>query len=79
MNVEIPESILTRTGLNDRDLLLRLAIVLFQEERLTLGQASSLAGIHQIEFQSELARRRIPLHYDEKDLDRDLETLGLKE
>ncbi|MBP9663174.1 MAG: UPF0175 family protein, partial [Pyrinomonadaceae bacterium] len=51
---------------------------LFQEDKLTLGQASRLAGIHQVELQVELASRGIPIHYDDSDLDRDLETLGLK-
>lgn len=78
MQVEIPETLLLKTGLTSADILLRLAVVLFSEERLTLGQASRLAGLHQMEFQAELARRRISLHYDEADLERDLRTLGLK-
>lgn len=78
MKVEIPDRVLTQTGLSSKDLLLKVAVLLFQEERLTLGQASNLAGIHQFEFQTELANRRIPIHYNEDDFERDLETLGLK-
>jgi hypothetical protein len=37
-----------------------LALTLFEQERLTLGRASSLAGMSQREFQRLLADRRIP-------------------
>ena len=55
-----------------------MALLLFQEEKLTLGQASKVAGLHQFEFQGELTARKIPIHYSEEDLDRDILTLGLK-
>ena len=68
-----------QAGLSSDELRLKVALLLFQEERLTLGQASQLAGLHQVEFQKELANREIPIHYGEEDLARDLRTLGLKE
>lgn len=78
MTVDIPDNVLTQTGLSMEELLLKLAIVLFQEEKLTLGQASRLAGIHQMEFQAKLAALKIPIHYDELDFERDMKTLGLR-
>ncbi len=78
MTVDIPDNVLAQSGLSMKDLMLKLAVILFQEDKLTLGQASRLAGIHQVELQVELASRGIPIHYDDSDLDRDLETLGLK-
>jgi predicted HTH domain antitoxin len=57
------------------ELLQEIAIMLFQKEKLTLGQASRMAGVTQIQFQHLLASRRIPLHYDVDDFDADLETL----
>lgn len=42
-------------------------VILFEEEKLTLGQASKLARLHQFEFQKELANQKIPIHYDETD------------
>ena len=68
-----------QAGLSSDELRLKVALLLFQEERLTLGQASQLAGLHQVEFQKELANREIPIHYGDEDLARDLRTLGLKE
>ncbi len=79
MVVNIPDQILEQAGLSSNELLLKVAILLFQEEKLTLAQASRLAAIHQSEFQRELASRQIPIHYGVEDLDRDLETLGLAE
>ncbi|MDY6783009.1 MAG: UPF0175 family protein [Cyanobacteriota bacterium] len=52
-----------------------LAIALFQQERITLGTASQLAGLHQIEFQQLIASRGICVHYDLEDLEQDLKSL----
>jgi predicted HTH domain antitoxin len=76
MIVEIPDQIITQSGLSAKEILLKIAILLFQEEKLTLGQASKLAELHQFEFQQELAKRRIPVHYDEEDFRRDLQTIA---
>lgn len=76
MIVEIPDQIIDQSGLSSKEILLKVALILFQEERLTLGQASKLAGIHQFEFQKELAKREIPVHYGEEDFERDLQTIA---
>lgn len=75
MNIEISDHIIERAGLSPEKILLELAVILFQKESVTLGQASKIAGIHQIQFQKELARRKIPIHYDVEDFERDLETM----
>jgi predicted HTH domain antitoxin len=49
------------------DLKLHLALGLFIDHRVTLGQAAEIAGISQSEFLHELGRRRIGVHYDEAD------------
>ncbi|CAN5263886.1 hypothetical protein BH10ACI1_BH10ACI1_25890 [soil metagenome] len=77
MIVEIPDQVIKQSGLSSREILLKVALILFQEERLTLGQASKLAGLHQFEFQKELAKREISVHYGEEDFERDLQTIGL--
>lgn len=63
----VPDPILQQAGVSPSEILLKLAILLFQEERISLGQASKLADIHLIEFQRELARRNIPIHYGRED------------
>ncbi len=76
MIVEIPDQIIEQSGLSVKEILLKVAVVLFQEERLTLGQASKLARVHQFEFQKELAARKISIHYSEEDFERDLQTIA---
>lgn len=51
------------------------AMLLFQKEKLTLGQASLLAGLDQLQFQRILAGRQIPIHYGVGDLEEDRRTL----
>ncbi|MCU0238780.1 MAG: UPF0175 family protein [Pyrinomonadaceae bacterium] len=76
MIVEIPDQVISQTGLSSKEILLKVALMFFQEEKLTLGQASKLAGLHQFEFQKELADRKIPIHYSEEDFQRDLQTIS---
>ncbi len=77
MTVEIPDQIITQSGLSAKEILLKVALVLFEEEKLTLGQASRLASLHQYEFQKELAARNIPVHYGEGDYKNDLKIISL--
>jgi predicted HTH domain antitoxin len=57
------------------ELMQEIAILLFQKEKLSIGQASHLAGMSQLGFQHLLASRRIPVHYDVAEFEEDLETL----
>jgi len=75
MRIEIPDHLLRKTGISAEDLMLRIAIEFFKEEQLTLGQAARLAGLHQMQFQKELAKRKIPIHYDVKEFEEDMRTL----
>ena len=75
MSVIIPDEILQATRMSETELKQEIAILLFQKEKLTLGQASKLAGMNQFLFQHLLASRQIPLHYDVEDLEADLKTL----
>ena len=77
MIVEIPDQAIRQSGLSSQEILLKVGVLLFQEEKLTLGQASKLAGLQQFEFQKELAKRDIAIHYGEEDYENDLQTVGL--
>jgi predicted HTH domain antitoxin len=59
--------------LTEPELKAELALALFQRELLTLGQAASLAGLPQLDFQRLLAQRRIPLHYGLEAMEEDLQ------
>ena len=76
MTIELSDELLERAGLSAGEVTLALAILLFQEELLTLGQAAEMANLHQAQFQKELATRKISIHYGVEELERDLRTLS---
>lgn len=75
MSVIISDEILQATHMSESELKQEIAILLFQKEKLTLGQASRLAEMTQLEFQHLLASRQIPVHYDIAEFEEDLKTL----
>ncbi len=75
MPVTITDDILVAAHLSESELRLELAVALFREERLTLAQASHLAGTDQLTFQAVLADREIPVHYGVEEFREDLRTL----
>lgn len=75
MSVIIPDDILQAARMTEEELRQEIAVLLFQKEKLTLGQASRLAGMNQFQFQHLLASRHIPVHYDVAEFEEDLKTL----
>ncbi len=75
MSIIISDEILHTTRMSENELLQEIAILLFQKEKLTLGQASQMAAVSQLQFQHLLASRQIPIHYGVDDFDADLKTL----
>lgn len=75
MSVVLPDDILQATRMTEGELRQEIAILLFQKEKLTLGQASRLAGISRLQFQHLLASRQIPVHYDVTEFEEDLNAL----
>ncbi len=75
MSIIIPDTILHSTRMSEKEIKQEIAIMLFQMEKVTLGQASQFAGLNQLQFQYILASRRIPVHYDVNEFEEDLKTL----
>jgi predicted HTH domain antitoxin len=75
VSVTIPDELLAAAGLNEDEIKQELALALFQRDRITLAQAGRLAGMNQLQFQTLLAQREIPVHYGVPDFERDLDTL----
>jgi predicted HTH domain antitoxin len=71
ITIDLPDTL----QISETDLRTELAIALFQQQRITLGSASQLAGLHQIEFQRLIAARGICIHYEVEDLEQDLTSL----
>lgn len=59
MVLEIDESILEKSKMSEFDIRLELAMILFDKKRITLVQASNLAGLTSELFQKMLQKRDI--------------------
>ncbi|MDQ6659577.1 MAG: UPF0175 family protein [Chloroflexota bacterium] len=75
MSLMIPDDILRAANMSAGELRREIALLLFQQEKLTLGQASEFVGMSQLEFQRLLANRHIPIHYDVQEFANDVDTL----
>ena len=75
MPVTISDEVLTAAHISEPELRRELALTLFQQDRLTLAQASRLAEMSQLAFQALLAERQIPVHYGVGEFREDLRTL----
>lgn len=75
MSVVIEDEVLQKIRLSETQLLTEIAVMLFQQERFTLEQASRFARMNQLQFQRLLASRQIPLHYDIAELREDVKSL----
>ena len=76
MSLTIPDDLLAAAHLSEGEALQELAIALFQQERLTTGQAARLARMSKFAFQELLVKRKIPLYRPTlEDFEQDLATL----
>lgn len=77
MTIELDDSTLAKTQTTEQEIKMLIAITLFKEEILTLGQAAALAGLPQLIFQKELGKRKIGVHYGVEELREDVKRLNL--
>ncbi len=75
MPVTIPDEVLAAARMSAPEIKRELALTLFQQERLTLGQARRLAEMSHLDFQALLAERQIPIPYGVEEFRDDLRTL----
>lgn len=75
ITIDIPDSIAQSAELTQAELMLEIAVLLFQQKRVTLGKAAQIARIHQFEFQKLLASRKISVHYGLEDYGADVASL----
>ena len=75
MSIVISDEVLQMLKISETELLTEIAVMFFQQERFTLGQASRFANMNQLKFQRLLASRQIPLHYDIAELREDVKSL----
>lgn len=75
MTITIPDQALS--DISAADLLIEVAVYLYDKERLSMGQARKLAGMDILSFQKALADRNVYLKYSEKDLADDIKNLKI--
>ena len=75
MTIIISDEILKASEMSEKEFLLEIAIMLFQQEKISLAKASKIAGMNQIKFQTLLAHRGICIHYDVAEFKEDIKAL----
>lgn len=75
ITLNLPENLGQTETFNQSDWLREIAIVLFQQERISLSRASKIAGMEVMNFQKLLADRDICVHYDVGEFDQDVQHL----
>lgn len=75
MSLVISDDIIRASGLSERELLLEIVLMLFRQDKISLGKASELLEIHRMQFQELLTERGICVHYDVAEFQEDLKTL----
>jgi predicted HTH domain antitoxin len=73
--IEIPQDILDSARIKLPDLKIELALLLYSQNRLSIGKAKEFAEMSLWEFRQLLGVRKIPVHYDTDDLNDDMATL----
>ena len=76
LQLRIPDSVIQSIRLPgkrmEEDLLVELAVALYNQEALSFGKARELAGMSKYQFGQLLGKRRIPRHYGQEELEDDL-------
>jgi predicted HTH domain antitoxin len=78
MSLVIPKEVIKASGLSEDELLREIVIMLFQQDKISLGKASELLRISQIKFQRLLSERGICIHYDVAEFQEDIRHLQEK-
>lgn len=78
MVIDIPNQIMEQLKMTPEQLRLEIAVYLYERKRLSMGQAKRLAGLGQIAFQQELAKRNVFINYEVEDFQKDLDNLDIQ-
>lgn len=75
MGIQITEEVLKQVRMTPDEFLIEIAVHLYDIGKMSMGQARNFAGIDQLRFQKEMAKRDVYIKYTIEDLDQDLDTL----
>jgi predicted HTH domain antitoxin len=75
MSVVIPDDILQATKMTEDELKLEIAIMLYEQQKISSGKVRAWTGLTVLQFQNELAKRGLCINYDVEDFQSDVKTL----
>ncbi len=75
MSMVISDELVKASGLSEKELFQEFILMLYAREKLSLGKASGLLGVTQLDFQALLAEYDLYIHYDVEDLETDMANL----
>lgn len=75
MSLVISDEIVQASGLTENELFLEIILLLFQQEKLSLGRAAELLNLSQVRFQRLISERGICIHYDVAEFQEDIQHL----
>ena len=58
MSLIISDDIVKASGLSEEELLLEIVLMLFRQDKISLGKASELMGMHRMQFRSSASPTR---------------------
>ncbi|MEH2373542.1 UPF0175 family protein [Nostoc sp.] len=76
----IPDDILRASNMTEDELKLEIAILLYQQGKISGGKVRAWTGTTVLEFQHELGKRGLHINYDVEDFQSDarkLQSMGL--
>lgn len=75
MSLVISDEIVKASGWSEDELLLEIVLLLFQQDKISLGKAAELLNMSQFRFQKLISDRGICIHYDVAEFYEDIEQL----
>ncbi|MDJ1179055.1 UPF0175 family protein [Roseofilum sp. BLCC_M91] len=75
MALMIPDDILQASSMTEDELKLEIALLLYDQGKISSGKVRAWTGLTVIEFQHELAKRNLYLNYDVEAFEADMKTL----
>ena len=78
MSLVISDALVQASGLTENELFLEIVLLLFQQDKLSLGKAAELLNMPQIRFPRLISERGICVHYDVAEFQEDIQHLTAK-
>lgn len=78
MSMVISDEVVKASGMSEEELFLEIVLLLFKQDKISLGKAAELLNMSQISFQRLIADRGICIHYDVAEFQEDIQHLTAK-